>query len=83
MKGVVTLRYVWCLTVSNSPLFPGLDKIEFLQSHENVEIYQKAFEIIERYFGTEDEESAIAPSVDENNEFAFGADSTNNPQFQF
>ena len=70
---------------SNHLLFvnTGLDKIEFLQSHENVEIYQKAFEIIERYFGTEDEESAIAPSV-ENNEFAFGsADSTNNPQFQF
>jgi len=67
----------------------GLDKIEFLQSHENIEIYQKAFEIIERYFGTEDEESAIAPSVDENNQFAFGSneetfpDSTTNPQFQF
>jgi len=61
----------------------GLDKIEFLQSHENVEIYQKAFEIIERYFGTEDEESAIAPSV-ENNEFGFGpGDSTDNNQFQF
>lgn len=32
----------------------GLDKIEFLQQHENVEIYLKAFEIIERYFGTDD-----------------------------
>ena len=27
----------------------GLDKIEFLQSHENLDIYQKAFDIIERY----------------------------------
>ena len=26
----------------------GLDKIEFLQSHENLDIYQKAFDIIER-----------------------------------
>ena len=33
----------------------GLDKIEFLQSHENIEIYQNAFDIIERYFGTEEE----------------------------
>nr|4U2X_D Chain D, Importin subunit alpha-6 [Homo sapiens]4U2X_E Chain E, Importin subunit alpha-6 [Homo sapiens]4U2X_F Chain F, Importin subunit alpha-6 [Homo sapiens] len=29
----------------------GLDKIEFLQSHENQEIYQKAFDLIEHYFG--------------------------------
>jgi len=34
----------------------GLDKIEFLQQHENVEIYLKAFEIIERYFGTENDD---------------------------
>lgn len=42
----------------------GLDKIEFLQSHENQEIYQKAFDLIEHYFGTEDEDSSIAPQVD-------------------
>lgn len=77
---IIKLWFIW---------HKGLDKIEFLQSHENVEIYQKAFEIIERYFGTEDEESAIAPSVDENNQFAFGSaednfpDSTNNQNFQF
>ncbi|XP_050393133.1 importin subunit alpha-7 isoform X1 [Patella vulgata] len=52
----------------------GLDKIEFLQSHENREIYQKAFDIIEKYFGSEEEDKAIAPQVDENNQqFAFGA----------
>ncbi|CAI9718470.1 importin subunit alpha-7 isoform X1 [Octopus vulgaris] len=44
----------------------GLDKIEFLQSHENREIYQKAFGIIERYFGTEEEDKGIVPATDEN-----------------
>ena len=42
----------------------GLDKIEFLQSHENLDIYQKAFDIIERYFGSEEDDSRVAPSVD-------------------
>merc|ERR1719229_42701 len=50
----------------------GLDKIEFLQSHENMEIYQKAFDIIERYFGTEEEDKEIAPATDANtNQFSF------------
>uniref|UniRef100_UPI00358EECC7 importin subunit alpha-7-like isoform X2 n=1 Tax=Myxine glutinosa TaxID=7769 RepID=UPI00358EECC7 len=44
----------------------GLDKIEFLQSHENQEIYQKAYDLIERYFGAEDEDGQLAPQVDEN-----------------
>uniref|UniRef100_A0A4W4F8U5 Importin subunit alpha n=1 Tax=Electrophorus electricus TaxID=8005 RepID=A0A4W4F8U5_ELEEL len=44
----------------------GLDKIEFLQSHENQEIYQKAFDLIERYFGVEEEDASIAPQVDQN-----------------
>uniref|UniRef100_A0A8C1PAN2 Importin subunit alpha n=1 Tax=Cyprinus carpio TaxID=7962 RepID=A0A8C1PAN2_CYPCA len=42
----------------------GLDKLEFLQGHENQEIYQKAFDLIERYFSTEDEDPALAPAVD-------------------
>ena len=45
--------------------FSGLDKIEFLQNHENQEIYQKAFDMIERYFGTEEEDSKLAPQIDE------------------
>lgn len=45
----------------------GLDKIEFLQSHENMEVYQKAFDIIETYFGSEEDDEKIAPSVDANN----------------
>lgn len=46
-------------------LYLGLDKIEFLQRHENQEIYQKAFELIEHYFGVEEEDASIAPQVDE------------------
>lgn len=50
----------------------GLDKIEFLQSHDNQEIYQKAFDLIEHYFGVEDEDSSIAPQVDQaNQQFMF------------
>ncbi|KAM9385422.1 importin subunit alpha-7 [Pholidichthys leucotaenia] len=50
----------------------GLDKIEFLQSHGNQEIYQKAFDLIERYFGVEDEDASLAPQVDQaNQQFIF------------
>lgn len=42
----------------------GLNKIEFLQSHQNVEIYQKAFDIIERYFGSEEEDTRVVPTID-------------------
>uniref|UniRef100_A0A8C5AT19 Importin subunit alpha n=1 Tax=Gadus morhua TaxID=8049 RepID=A0A8C5AT19_GADMO len=44
----------------------GLDKIEFLQSHDNQEIYQKAFDLIEHYFGVEEDDVAgLAPQVDQ------------------
>ncbi|XP_076039752.1 karyopherin alpha3 isoform X2 [Oratosquilla oratoria] len=49
----------------------GLDKIEFLQNHENVDIYKLAYGIIERYFsddGTEDPN--LAPEATES-EFSF------------
>ena len=45
----------------------GLDKIESLQNHENVEIYKLAYEIIEQYFSDDAEEDAevIPPSKTE------------------
>ncbi|XP_054268661.1 importin subunit alpha-7 isoform X2 [Macrosteles quadrilineatus] len=51
----------------------GLDKIEFLQSHENMDIYQKAFDIIEHYFGSEDEDARVAPSQ-QGEQFTFATD---------
>lgn len=45
-------------------LCTGLDKIEYLQSHENIDVYHKAYDIIEQYFGTEDDNgSKITPSI--------------------
>jgi HEAT repeat protein len=53
----------------------GLDKIEALQEHENVDIYEKAVHIIEAYFGEEEDECEnMAPATDVNAKtFAFGA----------
>lgn len=52
----------------------GLNKIEFLQSHQNVEIYQKAFDIIERYFGSEEEDTRVVPTIDaQGQQFQFRA----------
>lgn len=59
----------------------GLDKIEFLQSHEMKDIYQKAFDIIEHFFGSEDDDSAIAPSGTES-EYKFSSPQEYS-QFQF
>ena len=68
-------------------MITGLDKIEFLQSHQNLEIYQKAFDIISRYFSAEEEDARIAPSVDsEGQQFQFPAPDSSvpsNPSFQF
>ncbi|WAR07939.1 IMA7-like protein [Mya arenaria] len=62
----------------------GLDKIEFLQSHENRDIYQKAFDMIERYFGVEEEDKTVAPEVDQNSEqFQFQANNAPMGGFNF
>ena len=66
----------------------GLDKIEFLQSHENLDIYQKAFDIIEHYFGSEEDDPRLAPNVDSRGqqfEFTAGSHQPTGPEatFQF
>ena len=44
-------------------MYVGLDKIENLQAHENREIYQKTFDIIEKYFGMDDDDAQLLPAV--------------------
>ncbi|XP_061391661.1 importin subunit alpha-7 [Musca vetustissima] len=51
----------------------GLDKIEYLQSHENRDIYHKSFNIIEQYFCNEEVVEHVLPSVD-GNQYAFNTD---------
>lgn len=46
----------------------GLDKIEFLQGHQNEKIYKKAFQLIENYFSQEEEDTGLMPQVDEKNQ---------------
>ncbi|KAI9559932.1 hypothetical protein GHT06_013939 [Daphnia sinensis] len=50
----------------------GLDRVEALQSHDNVEIYHKSLAILEQYFSTEgDEDSELAPSTSQGGNFEF------------
>ncbi|RUS23556.1 hypothetical protein BC938DRAFT_474958, partial [Jimgerdemannia flammicorona] len=51
----------------------GMEKIHNLQIHDNIEIYKKAYHIIDKYFADdEDDDNNIAPEVDgTTGEFAF------------
>lgn len=50
----------------------GLDKIENLQSHENVDVYRIAFGIIDSYFsGDGDEDEVISPETEANGTYEF------------
>nr|CAB64597.1 Importin-alpha1 [Drosophila melanogaster] len=60
----------------------GLDKIEYLQAHENRDIYHKSFYIIEQYFGNEEEDSRVAP-VAGTQQFEFDPDNMPSTGFNF
>jgi len=53
----------------------GLNKLEYLQSHENQDIYKKAYNIIDKYFShddqQDDEDNHLAPQQ-HNGQFTFG-----------
>jgi len=55
----------------------GMITIHHLQHHDNLEIYKKAFYIMDKYFPDDDEEENVgigAPQVDESGAFAFHTD---------
>ncbi|XP_038076104.1 importin subunit alpha-7-like [Patiria miniata] len=81
VKNNLTQQNQYALVVEHCQ---GVDKIEFLQSHANQEIYQKAFDIIDRYFSTEEEDSKLAPKIAENAQvFEFGPPQENIEDLQF
>lgn len=62
-----------------------VDKLESLQNHENQEIYEKAYQIIDSYFSEDgDEEKELAPrSVNGALEFDSHSNANGDGQFQF
>ena len=50
----------------------GLDKIDQLQQHEDVTIYEKSLKILERYFGAVDDGQEQGPAVGADGNFGFG-----------
>ncbi|CAF0751528.1 unnamed protein product [Didymodactylos carnosus] len=63
----------------------GLDKIENLQNHPNQDIYQQAFNIIEKYYSTETDEdlstNGQAPCTED--EFSFSNQTVPNEKIEF
>ena len=58
-----------------------MDKIEFLQNHENVEIYKLAYNIIGRYFSDDPDEEA--QTTGDQTQYAFDNASTGEGGFSF
>jgi importin subunit alpha-6/7 len=67
----------------NVVVFAGLDKIEFLQTHEKIEIYERAYSILREYFGNDEEEDAVVAPTTQNNEFQFTNNRVAGSGFQF
>lgn len=64
----------------------GLDKIEVLQSHENNQVYRKAFEMIERYFSSIEDDPSVASSSQTEydlEQFNFGDQNIPMTKFEF
>lgn len=60
---IVAFSYLFCIGCIS-----GLDKLEYLQSHTNRDIYKKAYGLIDKYFSHEegqDEIADIAPAVNQ------------------
>ncbi|KAK3696128.1 hypothetical protein RRG08_061902, partial [Elysia crispata] len=61
----------------------GLDKIELLQNHQNMQVYKKALDIIEKFFSGEESDGELAPKGDaSSNQYQFNA-ATPNQEFNF
>lgn len=54
-----------------------MDKIEYLQVHEMKEIYEKVYNIIQKYFGNDDDDINVGPSM-EDNQYQFNPNVMNN-----
>lgn len=60
-----------------------IDKLEALQNHENMDIYEKAYKIIETYFNDEGgQDKGVAPSANGEN-YEFNAQQNGQGKFQF
>ena len=61
--------------------FLGLDKIEYLQQHQNREIYEKSYKIINTYFYDDDDvevDSSVMPDATPDS-YAFSAAASATP----
>jgi hypothetical protein len=60
----------------------GMEKINQLQEHENVEIYKKSYQIIDKYFSDENE-NYLEPEVDATGKFTFNGEMQPQGGFSF
>lgn len=62
----------------------GVEYIHALQQHENVEIYKKSYQLIDKYFSDDGEQDTeMQPDTAENGQFMFHNDTTQQGGFNF